>query len=95
MAQKSEVVVLDVVMKNEAKHSDMNDIMQTLKGYLPQNYPNDRIIASGRDQLTRERQLAVQRHMADSDTPKERLQLLEPQIEDWHCLVVLLSVRLS
>ena len=95
MAQKSEVVVLDVVIKNEAKHSDMNDIMQTLKGYLPQNYPHDRIIASGGDQLTRERQLAVQRHMVDGDTPKERLQLLEQQIEDWHCLVVLLSVRLS
>ena len=30
MAQKSEVVVLDVVMKNEAKHSDMNDISTTI-----------------------------------------------------------------
>ena len=28
----------------------------------------------------------------DGDTPREHLQLLEPQTEDWHCLVCMLTV---
>lgn len=34
MSQKSEVYVLDILMKNEAKHKDMIDIMNTLQSYL-------------------------------------------------------------
>ena len=45
-------------------------------------------------QLTCERQAAAMRHMMDGDTAKDRLQLLEPQSEDWHCMVCMLKVSL-
>ena len=48
---------------------------------------------SGGDQLTCERQYCAQRHLMDSDTPRERLQNLEPVCEDWHTLMNLLIVR--
>ena len=92
MAKKSEVVIVDVPMKNEAKHSDMIDIMTAMHTYLGQDYPSDRRILSGRDQLTCERQIGAQRHTMDGDTPKEPLGVLEPLTEEWHCLVCLLAV---
>ena len=92
MAAKSEVVVVDVLMKNEASHSDMIDILSKMHGYLGQNYPGDRRVPSGGDQLTCERQVGAQRHTMDGDTVHERLGPLEPVTEDWHCLVCLLSV---
>ncbi len=81
MSRKSEVVVLDVLMKSEARSSDMVDIMQTLQGYLGDDYPSIRRIASGGDQLTCEHQVGVQRHLMDGDKPRDRLQLLEPQLK--------------
>ena len=51
MAQKSE----DVMMKNEAKHSDMIDIMRELQGYLGKEYDSERRVVCGGDQLTCER----------------------------------------
>lgn len=92
MSRKSEVIVLDILMKNENCHSDMVEIMTTMQGYLGNDYPSDRRVASGGDHLTCERQLGAQRHMMDGDTPKDRLVLLEPQAEDWHCLVCVLGV---
>ncbi len=92
MSKKSEVAVVDVLMKNEVRHSDMVDIMQTMQGYLGDQYPPAHRVASGGDQLTIERQIGSQRHLMDGDTPQDRLQLLEPQCEDWHCLVIMLSV---
>ena len=71
MSKKSEVLVLDVLMKNEACGSDMVDIMQTLQGYLGTDYPHERRIASGGDQLTCERQATAQRHLMDGDTPAD------------------------
>lgn len=70
----------------------MVDIMQALQGYLGADYPSDRRVGSGGDQLTSERQAAAQRHLMDGDTPADRLELLEPQAEDWHCLVCVLTV---
>jgi hypothetical protein len=90
--KKSEVVVLDVLMKNENHSSDMVDIMKTMQDYLGESYPSEHRVASGGDHLTCERQLGAQRHMMDGDTPVERLELLEPQVEDWHCLVCMLGV---
>ena len=90
--KKSEVVVLDVLMKNEAKSSDMIDIMKKMQEYLGEGYPKDRRVASGGDQLTCERQAGAQRHMMCGNTPEERLELLEPQSEDWHCMVCVLTV---
>ena len=79
-------------MKNEAKHKDMLDIMNTLQDYLGENYPDDRPVLSGGDQLTSERQVGAQRHMMCGNTVKERLELLRPVTEDWHCLVAIIGV---
>ena len=38
-AKKSEVIVLDVLMKNEASRGDMIDIMHCMQNYLAKNYP--------------------------------------------------------
>ena len=92
MSKKSDVVVLDVLMKNEAKHKDMLDIMRLLQDYLGDNYPDNRQVLSGGDQMTCERQVAAQRHMMDGNTEEERLEHLKPVIEDWHCLVAFIGV---
>lgn len=90
MSKKSEVAVLNVLMRNEAQASDMLDIMHTIQGYLGNCQKQ---VASGGDQLTCERQAAAKRHMMDGNTPEERLELIEPQTEDWHCMVCMLKVR--
>ena len=92
MSKKSEVVVLDVLMKNEAKSSDMIDIMRKMQDYLGEDFPTQSRVAAGGDQLTCERQVGSQRHMMCGNTPRERIQMLEPQCEDWHCMVCLLTV---
>ena len=93
MSAKSDVCVIDVLMKNEACHDDMLDIMCQMQDYLGDNKPEDLRIASGGDQLTVERQCACQRQHMDGDTLEERLQLLEPVVEDWHALCSFMSVR--
>ena len=92
MSQKSEVIVLDVLLKNENCNSDMVEIMKTMQSYLGSEYPSEHRLASGGDHLTCERQMGAQKHVMDGDTPTERLELLEPQAEDWHCLVCVLGV---
>ena len=74
MGMKSEVLVLDVLMKNKAFHSDIIAIMNSMQEYLGEQHPTE---------------------LMDGDTVKDRLGILEPVTEDWHCLVVvLLSVRI-
>lgn len=92
MSEKSEVVVLDILMKNEIEHSDMLDIMAVMHGYLGENYPRDRRVASGGDHLTCERQIGAQRHMMDGNTQSERMDILEPVVEDWHCQLCIIMV---
>jgi len=93
MTEVSETHFLDVLLKNEARASDMIDIMVTMQDYLGENFsPNQKIISGG-DQLTSERQCCAQRHLMDCDVPKDRLQLLEPVCEDWHTLMCFLRVR--
>ena len=92
MAEKSSVVLVDVLFKNEACRSDMIDIMSNMIGYLGSEYPEEHKLLSGGDQLTCERQVSSKSHVKNGDTKNERLDLLEPVIEDWHCLVCLLSV---
>lgn len=94
MAQKSEAHVIDVLMKNEAKGADMLDIMESLQSYLKvgAEFPESLKVLSGGDQLTCERETGAQRHVMDGDTPHDRLQLLEPQCEDWHTLMCFLGV---
>ena len=93
MAEKSEVAVLDVLMKNEVKHKDMVDIMTVTQDYLGDDYPQERRVLSGGDHLTCERQIGAQRHMMDGNTLRERLELLEPVVEDWHCQLCIVTVR--
>ena len=47
MAKKSEFFYLDVLMKNEAVHADMVDIMQHMQGYLDQdNSPPHKMVVT-------------------------------------------------
>ena len=85
MAEKSEVAVLDVLHKNEVCHQDMLEIMKYIINYLDKDYWG--AVPSGGDLLTCERERCAQRHVMDSDTPPERLELLEPVVEDWHTLM--------
>ena len=94
MCKKSEIAVLDCLMKNEACGPEMIDIMQSMQAFLGSNYPSERKVLSGGDQLTCERQAASQRHMMDGKTADATLQLLEPQLEDWHTLVCTLTVKI-
>ena len=82
MSKKSEVVVLDVLMKNETKSNDMIDIMSALHEYLGRAYNQDRRILSGGDQVTCERQVGSQRHMMGGNTRRKCLEVLEPVAED-------------
>ena len=95
MGKKSDVIVLDVLMKNESSRSDMIDIMKCMHDYLGKEYPSEKRVPSGGDQLTCERQIGAQRHTMDGDTIQDRLGLLEPVTEDWHCLVCFLSVSIG
>ena len=95
MSRRLKVAVLDILMKNEACHSDMVDIMKIMHSYLGSDYPSHRGVASGSDQLAFERQMGAQCHVMDGGTPWDRLQLLEPQTEDWHCLVCVLMMSLQ
>ena len=92
LSKQSDVVVLDVLTKNEICRADMVQIMKSMQAYLGNEYPPANKIASGGDQLTSERQIGSQRHHMNGDTPQDRLELLEPQTEDWHCMVCLLTV---
>ena len=92
MAEKSDTYFLDVLTKNEAKHADMVEIMQSMQGSLGEDFPSDKRVLSGGDQLTCERQSCAQRHLMDGDTPRDRLQLVEPVNEDWHALMCFLKV---
>lgn len=59
---------------------------------LGDTFPGDKQVLSGGDQLTCERQRCARRHMMDANTPRERLQLLEPVVEDWHTMQSFLGV---
>ena len=91
MSQRSDVFVLDILMKNEAKHQDMLDIMEAYQKYLEESGCVDRVLSGG-DQLTCERQVGSQRQTMCGLTQRERLNVLEPVVEDWHCLVAFLGV---
>ena len=93
MAQKSDVVVLDVMMKNENVNKEMLEILHVMYDYLGDSYQQEHRVASGGDHLTCERQIGAMRHLMDGNTPKERLDILEPVTEDWHFQLCILTVR--
>ena len=94
MSQRSDTFFLDALMKNEAKHSDMVDIMRIQQSYLGNDFPETDKILSGGDQLTCERQSCARMHLLDGDTPRDRLQLIEPVCEDWHTLMCFMTVSM-
>ena len=92
MSKKSEVFVLDVLMKDETIHKDMIDIMHVMQNYLGKEYPQERRIVSGGDHVTCERQIGAQRHLIDGNTQRDRLEVIEPVAEDWHFLLCVVTV---
>ena len=72
------------------KRDDMQAIMQSQQVYLGKNFTG--VVLSGGVQLTIERQRNAKRHIMDKDTVTERLECLEPKIEDWHALMTFLLV---
>ena len=85
MAEKSEVIVLDVLHKNETKSSDMVLIMREMASYLGASYKHTAL--SGGDHVTCEREQGAKRHVMCSNTREGRLEQLEPCVEDWHCVM--------
>ena len=71
MSQKSDVFILDNLMKNETSHKDTIEIMSALQDYLREGYQDGRVIVSGGGQLTGEHQTVYQRHVMCGDTPRE------------------------
>ena len=92
MSKKSEVYVLDILIKNEVKRKDMIAIMSRLHDYLGDEYDEEHRVVSGGDQVTCERQVGAQQHVLCGNTRRERLEILEPVVEDWHALVSLVGV---
>ena len=82
MAQKSEAHVVDFLMKNETKHSYIIDIMLHQQKFIPEHFPSGHKILSGGDHVMCERQVGAQWQQMDGDTNREKLVLLEPQVED-------------
>ena len=90
MADKSEVVVLDVLHKNEMKSTDMIHIMRVMASYLGTTYKH--VVYTGGDHVTCEREQGAKRHVMCSNTPEGRLEQLEPCVEDWHCVMNFMMV---
>ena len=67
MSKKSDVIVLDVLMKDQTKHS----IKETMQNYRGKEYDEKRRVLSGGDLLTCERQQGSQKHMMCGNTFRE------------------------
>ncbi len=91
MATKSDVVVCDVLHKNENKRVDMIDIMMSTQDYLGKDFKHT--VASGGDLLTVDILQMLIHPRYTRDTPEEGLDRLEPVAEDWHALMNYLMVR--
>ena len=82
MSERSEVVVLDVLYKNEACHQDMLDIMKYQQQYLGKDFSG--CVPSRGDLLTCEQQRCARRVM-DSDTKEDHLELQSLKIGTHSC----------
>ena len=90
MADKSDVLVLDVLHKNETKSSDMVHIMREMASYLGASYSH--VALTGGDHVTCEREQGAKRHVMCSNTQEGRLEQLDPCVEDWHCVMNFMMV---
>jgi hypothetical protein len=99
-------VPLGVQNKNENRGDDMVDIMAHLHQYVPRvdlsegttsGYKSSehvwfhKVLVGG-DQLTAARARSSKMHMANGQTPYQRLEGLIPVAEDWHTKACLLGV---
>ncbi len=75
MANKSEVVVLDVLHKDETKSAEMIDIMVEMHEYLGES---SKTRLSGGDYVTVERQRGAKQDKHNSETQKGKLAMVEP-----------------
>ena len=60
------IIFFDVLTENEAIDMQI-EIMQAMQGYLGEDFPYDKRVLSGGDQLTCERQACAQHHLMDGD----------------------------
>ncbi len=89
MATKSDVIVCDVLHKNELSewtYRYHDGIARVSWQGLPAQ-------SSIRKRFVDCREARAKRHLADADTPEEGLDRLEPVAEDWHALMNFLMVR--
>lgn len=82
--------MIDALHQNEAKHFNILEIMKESQAYLGSMFEG--IVPSRGDQLTETCQRYSKQHMMDADTPEDRLEHLQPCIEDWYALQSLLGV---
>lgn len=85
MANKSEVVVLDVLHNNEIEAKDMVEIMKVMVSYLGTMYQYRAL--SGGDNVTCEHGQGVKRHIQCSNSSTGCLDQLQPVVEDWYCMM--------
>ncbi|XP_072037402.1 uncharacterized protein [Amphiura filiformis] len=85
MKKKSEVVNLGVIMQNENTKEGIAVIVKDQNGYIPEDGQGNPITTPlGGDQLTIERSDHAIEDQRDAFSPMERLEGLQPVIEDFH-----------
>ena len=103
MRQRRERVMLEVIFKNSAKHSDMLEIMDQLCNWKREwkskaNQTTDDVDDSflfGGDQLTRERAYGSKLLRAvGAEEDGEKLKECIPKIEDWHAKMCFYQVSI-
>ena len=95
----SKQLPLGVILKNENVGGEMIEIMEYCHQYVPSKTVDDNShfiqqLLIGGDQLTCERARNSQRHRRDAAFAVERLEALEPVVEDWHTKMCLFQVRI-
>eukprot|EP00112_Aurelia_sp_Birch-Aquarium-sp1_P000947 Seg1092.2 transcript_id=Seg1092.2/GoldUCD/mRNA.D3Y31 product="hypothetical protein" protein_id=Seg1092.2/GoldUCD/D3Y31 len=93
MKQKSNVVPLGIMLKNEMYTEEMIAVLEKLQEYCPQTKNGDlKKILCGGDGLTTKRGVDAQRARADAPTPEKRLEGLIMKSEDWHEAILCLQI---
>ncbi|XP_062520025.1 uncharacterized protein LOC134195039 isoform X2 [Corticium candelabrum] len=95
MKQKSEIVPLGLLFKNEQHNEDMVDILGHFNQYVPTTMDQKGIaeqVLFGGDQLTAERTRSAKALQLNARTEHGQLHGLVPFIEDWHALQCMLQV---
>lgn len=95
MAIKTEDAVIDILLKDKTRHTDMIEIMQFMQDSLGEDFSDHERVLSMGDLFTCKRQVGSQRHVMDGNTARERLELLHPQASDWHFQLCLIEVNNS